>query len=171
MNLLKRFALVAVLLVLAAAKLAAQDRELTNEVIATAGGSMSGAGMQMSWTIGEAIVTTLDSTPIILTQGFHQPLDYVAFNGVAGVRVLRAGEIAMYPNPAREYFNLALPTDLAGSSLEIIDESGTVVMQQNVRDVRSTIDCSSLAQGRYHVRLSTSESGELIVTLPLTILR
>lgn len=166
-----RLIVAALLLVLGVTGLAAQKREITNEVIATAGGSVTSSGLLLSWTIGEPIVTTLETTPLILTQGFHQPLDSVSLYGIAAVRVLRGGEISMYPNPARDYLRLNLPADLTGARLDVVDESGTVVAHYDLAQRNNHVDCTGLPSGTYLARLTTLDGGDLIATLPLTILR
>ena len=45
---------------------------LSQQVIATAGGSASGTGIELSWTIGEPVTATTFGSGFILTQGFHQ---------------------------------------------------------------------------------------------------
>lgn len=165
------YLLIAAVAVLSAGLAHAQERELTNEVIASAGGSMLSSGMLVSWTIGEPIVTTLETTPLILTQGFHQPLDYVAFNGIAGVRVLALGEMAVYPNPARERFTLVLPGEMDRAMLDLIDERGDVVRRYAVVGKRSVIECSGVDQGEYRARVTRVDDGQLVATLPILIVR
>jgi hypothetical protein len=46
----------------------------SQQVIATAGSSGSGTGIQLSWTIGEPVIETFTGANNILTQGFHQTL-------------------------------------------------------------------------------------------------
>ena len=44
----------------------------SQQVISSAGGSASGSGIELSWTIGEPITATAKGTDFFLTQGFHQ---------------------------------------------------------------------------------------------------
>jgi len=171
MNLLTRLLPIPVVLMLAVVGLSAQRRAITNEVVASAGGTASTSGILLSWTIGEPIVTTLETNPLIITQGFHQPLDLVSLNGVAAVRVLRAGEVAMYPNPARDHVTFDLPADLAGAAVDIMDESGLVVAHYDLVQRSNYLDCARLANGTYRARLSTPGNGNLIAILPLTVQR
>jgi len=44
----------------------------SQQVIATAGSTATGVGIQLSWTIGEPVTSTTRGEDFYLTQGFHQ---------------------------------------------------------------------------------------------------
>lgn len=52
-----------------------QDIINPHEVISASGTHVSAHGMEMSWTVGEAVIATERSGDYILTQGFHQSED------------------------------------------------------------------------------------------------
>ena len=53
------------------------DNCFSQQVIATAGGSGTGTGFELSWTIGEPITATAIGTDFELTQGFHQSWPFI----------------------------------------------------------------------------------------------
>ncbi|MCF6170601.1 MAG: T9SS type A sorting domain-containing protein [Bacteroidales bacterium] len=63
--------------------------------------------------------------------------------------------LALYPNPARDYFELdvAALADSPSASLEIYSIYGQLVLQQNVS--RKRVDVSRLSRGMYVVRLKS----------------
>ena len=52
--------------------IALSGSSFSQQVVATAGGSASGASIELSWTIGEPVTATTYGSGFILTQGFHQ---------------------------------------------------------------------------------------------------
>ncbi len=53
------------------------SQQITRSVVASSGNYSTNSGVNISSTIGEAMVTTLSSGSFTLTQGFQQPVSYV----------------------------------------------------------------------------------------------
>jgi hypothetical protein len=63
---------------------------------------------------------------------------------------------AIYPNPAKNYFNLIAykPEDLQGAEISIVDLSGQVLLRQSLQgSANQKISISSLATGMYLIRI------------------
>jgi len=58
----------------------AKGQSLSPTVIATSGNYSTGAGVSLSWTLGEIVSETLINGAYILTQGFQQPIEGIAIN-------------------------------------------------------------------------------------------
>jgi hypothetical protein len=52
----------------------------SQQVIATAGSTATGAGIELSWTIGEPVTATAPGSGFFLTQGFHQGQPVIQIN-------------------------------------------------------------------------------------------
>lgn len=58
---------------------------------------------------------------------------------------------ALYPNPAKEYFNVNTSKD---ANLQIINENGSIVREQEVKIGETKVDAKNLLKGIYLVRLT-----------------
>lgn len=64
--------------------------------------------------------------------------------------------LSIYPNPAKDYFNLisSSPEDLKGARLSIVDLSGQVLLKQSLfADGNQQISISSLVRGMYIIKI------------------
>lgn len=143
------------------------------EVIATAGGFGTGesTGISLSWTLGEAVVGTLNSSnqTLMLTQGFHQGsllgtgIDYPSFSNK---------QFALYPNPASNQANIVL-RNLPQSLIEIrvYNLTGTLIHYQKQVEtglgnyIEIPLTVSAYKPGLYLVRLVSN--GKTLSTLKL----
>lgn len=87
--------------------LTAWSQDIPMQVIAAGGGYFenSGAGISISFTIGEVAYTTLTSGNFILTQGFQQGN---LFTTSIDKPVNAVNDIAVYPNPATDYVKVRI---------------------------------------------------------------
>jgi hypothetical protein len=63
---------------------------------------------------------------------------------------------AIYPNPAKDYFNLvsSKPEDLKGAAISIVDLSGQVILKQSLQATgNQKVSISSLAKGMYIIKI------------------
>ncbi|MCB0628301.1 MAG: T9SS type A sorting domain-containing protein [Saprospiraceae bacterium] len=70
-------------------------QSLERQVIASTGSSVQNAGLQLDYTVGEVVVTTLTNTDLQLTQGFHQ--GQLMTTGLDGLPTRI--DYRIYPNP------------------------------------------------------------------------
>jgi hypothetical protein len=63
------------------------------------------------------------------------------------------GKIKLYPNPSNSILNIDLPTLLINSSIKIFDMQGKLVIQKSIKEIKNTIDISSLSKGLYIAKL------------------
>jgi len=128
------------------------------QVLATAGGyyENTGAGLSLSWTLGEPAYTTLTSSEVILTQGFQQGnlLGTGIEKPIAG-----KGDIRVYPNPASSEVNIAvtLPNTNGKVTVELLDVTGRQIksmVMTMTEDEPFTLGVSTLRPGIYLVRVT-----------------
>jgi len=146
-------------LILTLSMLAGYSQEVAMQVLAAAGGYYlnAGAGMSLSWTLGEPAYTTLTSSEVILTQGFQQGnlLGTEIEKPVAG-----KGDIRVYPNPASSEVNIAvtLPNAEGRATVEVYDIAGRMVKSTSAVMVGHEpyrLDVSNLPSGIYLLRVAT----------------
>jgi hypothetical protein len=75
------------------------------EAIPVSGGNASGEAGSLSYSVGQAVYTTVAGAEGIVAQGVQQPYEISALTGthkVAGISL----EVSAYPNPAADYLIL-----------------------------------------------------------------
>ncbi|RMG66547.1 MAG: T9SS C-terminal target domain-containing protein [Bacteroidetes bacterium] len=136
---------------------------IERSVIGAAGTSLSSASYEVDFTVGEAVVTTVESGSFVLTQGFQQ--GDLATTGID--LPLLTVDYRLYPNPTTDRVQLDLesarPVTL---HLQWFDARGRQVdlptREVQVSGASQTLsyDLSSLATGTYMLRLATPDGRE-----------
>jgi hypothetical protein len=131
------------------------------EVISSNGGSYKGSAVQVDWTIGEPVISTLTSGTNILTQGFHQSnLTVTAVDQPA----ISPITLKVYPNPVSE--QLLLETGKGEKqrfSLKLFDITGKLLLQQAVKQSVETVNMQVYVPGNY-LLMVFAEDGRPIQT-------
>ncbi len=146
----------------------AQTVVIPTSVISSAGNSVTAGNIQLSWTLGELAVATLESGDYIISQGFQQ--SYLSVTEDTTNLVLNPinWNISAYPNPVSNelkiQFNLQEETDFF---VEIQDVTGKMIYQDSYRKILPNdiinFDMSSYASGIYFFRISTTDRKQLRV--------
>lgn len=130
-------------------------QSVSPQVIATAGDHAVGTTAQISWTIGEPIITTLSGTNTQLTQGFHQSnLMITALEDLAADFKVR-----VYPNPTAAKVQVEAPEAPTAFSLELTDATGRTLHTdaETSQFATRSLDLSDYAPGWYLLRLHTAD--------------
>ncbi|WP_173021392.1 T9SS type A sorting domain-containing protein [Lewinella sp. W8] len=137
---------------------------LERQVVGSLGGYSTSATIQLSATVGEPAVTTLENATIILLQGFQQP-EPEDLTGTEYVSELLE-DLSVFPNPAQGQFWVSFATEesVHSVSLEAVDLTGrTILRRAQVPRISGPIPVSTRAwpAGIYLVRLR-APSGQLL---------
>lgn len=126
-------------------------------VMATSGGTYSSAEHDISWTIGEAITSTLGSNDHTLTQGLHQPT-----LTVTGIFVIKNMDIdfTVYPNPVEQMLTVDIGDYKNAFKLRIINNTGGVILNETYLSDFQKIDLNveSYLQGIYYMHVLSSSN-------------
>jgi len=136
-------------------------QSLKPEVISTAGDFFVGANAMLSWTIGETMITTLEGTNAILTQGFQQPFEMVVSNISDHHPPL---QIKVFPNPISTFLSISFLIERERKFIiDIVDITGKMIYNEKVTSSQlvKQIDFSLFKTGLYILRLR-SEEGYII---------
>ena len=107
--------------------------------------------MTISYTAGEAFVTTLDNGSIVLTQGFHQPSLVIT----AIRESFLPGSISVFPNPTAAVLNVRLEDlDLENITISLFDQAGRNILATSVDVKIWQTDLSNLPGGYYLLRVT-----------------
>lgn len=131
------------------------------QVISSAGESVSAAGYDMSWTLGEPVIATLTGTENILTQGFHQtklivtPIFTVSNNF----------QVKAYPNPATQRVFIEINPDKKTCIFELYDLNGKLLKNQLLLSKINEVNVETLSNGTYILKIFNNK--DLVKTFRL----
>nr|WP_068892009.1 T9SS type A sorting domain-containing protein [Pedobacter panaciterrae] len=133
----------------------AQQVELQRSVVASAGGSAEINNTIFQYTIGEVLVTAIENSPLLVTQGFQQP----EVNGsVPEPQAPLITGFIIYPNPANSQTKLEF--DL------VMDDMVNIQLVNNAGQTVRNISLKMLAgRANYILPLSGYPSGLYYVVL------
>jgi hypothetical protein len=132
---------------------------LAQQVISTAGDHYVNGTAQLSWTIGEPVISTFNNGSNILTQGMHHGL--LLIDAIEEIE-LPGLEISAFPNPANEFVNLKVTNALTGQpdemckelSFQLYDMNGKVIMQNQIVSTETLIKMYNYAPSTYFLKVS-----------------
>lgn len=126
-------------------------------ILSSAGGEGKSSTIMLAWTIGEPAVTTVSSSDMILTQGFHQPVVMVnSQNPVIVKEEIKGLKINIAPNPVQSTLKLRI-VSAANARVEIhlstLDGKSLLHRISNGTDVTTDINMAGYISGLYLLRL------------------
>ena len=157
-----------VLVLLSFAALYVAGQSVSSYVIASAGESNEAGGLNISWTLGEIAIETLEDNgnTLILTQGFQQ--GYFEITSV-GEPLSNNFSLNIYPNPAGEFVWVDLDSEeILNAVLELYDLEGRMVYQNklNVMEGANKVNLQDLNASQYILRV-VDTSGNVLQTFKL----
>lgn len=133
---------------------AAQNATVFNQVIGSTGHVGLQQGLIYSYTVGEAVITTLSSDERILTQGFHQPEHTILVS--IDDPVFADWDIQAFPNPVSDQLTIRFSSDKPASlRATVIDLAGRIMASEiPLPDPSgSMLDCRSWQPGVYFIQI------------------
>lgn len=137
-------------------------QSITPEVVASAGDHYENGNVQLSWTLGEVAVQTLDNGTNIITEGFHQ--NDITITSIEEISELEM-DVNVFPNPTQHFINLEFSNNQNQVTAVLFDMNGKEISRMDVDafQMEAGIDVSDLAAGGYLLRL-TEENGKFTST-------
>lgn len=122
----------------------------SQEVITTAGQIFNSNGINLSWSIGEPITTTVDDGNTTLTQGYQQ-----ANLIISSLEEKDVNTYSVFPNPTHNQFTIQsfnnIETPLIGLIYNI---EGQLIKKLKVSDLSTVIRLDQIPAGVYFLILS-----------------
>lgn len=136
----------------------AQQVELQRSVVASTGGSATINNTIFQYTIGEVLVTAIENSPLLVTQGFQQP----EVNGsTPSVEAPLITGFIVYPNPANSQTKLEF--DLVNDDLvniQLVNNAGQTVRNISLKMLAGKanyiLPLSGYPSGLYYIVLKAS---------------
>jgi len=126
------------------------------QATASSGGQLEGSTRQISFTVGEAAIKTLQGQNLMLTQGFQQPRLWVtALNEVKGL----AFKIRAYPNPTSDYLKLSTEKPLpSGTVFQLFDINGRQISENQPQALLTEIAMQQVVPGTYLLKVVNKQN-------------
>lgn len=128
-------------------------------VLNSTGGSATVGGNTYEWSVGEVVVHTVSTPSVVVTQGLLQPMPPgVSIGNVNSI----AGDIQVYPNPAKDILVLQ-PRLAAGGRLQytLLDITGRTISTGEAHlltgQEKQTINISALPPGSYLLQVQAQQ--------------
>ena len=152
-----KYSIIILILFLAGSMVSAQ------EVVSSNGDSQSAAGVEISWTVGEAVIETFIGGSNTLTQGFHQ----TKLTITAVSELLLSGiEIKVFPNPTQDFITIQFSEYIEDSRYSLYDFTGKLIETKLVNSANTEINLDKYASGQYILKL-TNKSRQPIQTFQI----
>lgn len=147
--------IVLTLLPLAGAALVS-GQSISPQVIAAAGTHYAAGNAQLSWTVGEPVITTVSNGSNTITQGFHQTLlsaTAVEEQTVAGINV------NVFPNPVQDMLNVNITNNLKDLQMELFDMSGKLLQARKIGAAEGSVqvNMTEYARASYLLRVYAAD--------------
>ena len=126
------------------------------EIVASSGSHFANSEKQISWTLGEPVVTTLSNENSTLTQGFHQSkLIVTAINEVS----VPGFNIIAYPNPTSDILKVEVK-NISGQDLiyTLYSPDGRMLVQKQMESDISEIPMYNYVSATYFLKVSSSNT-------------
>ena len=141
----------------------ATAQQLSPELVSSAGGSATAAGVVLDWSLGEVAVETVSTATTLYTQGFHQPTLQV----VALARAPDAAPGPLFsaaPNPVESVLTVFMPANLPEEvQLSLTDASGRLLTTQLSlpHQAQQQLSLVDLAAGLYFLSVRNKDGKSL----------
>ena len=131
-------------------------QQISNEAIGSAGKTAQTNTMQLDWSIGEIVTTTVAGQDLMLTQGFLQPVKLTLLE-TSNASASNEIQIGVYPNPTKSFLYVNPGNfEYSGMDFKLTDVQGN-----NIGDFKAVkegnvfmIDMENLRSGLYILQVS-----------------
>ncbi len=126
---------------------------LAQEVVATAGSTLSNSSGSISFTIGEGVASTLTKGDKTITQGFQQA--NISVSMLSELKDLDFS-ISVFPNPISDVLTLKVnKEDVLGFQYLIFDINGKLLYQKKLESPETSVPVNQLANGLYILKVQS----------------
>jgi hypothetical protein len=144
------------------------------QAIVASGGTASGNGGTVNYSIGQVVYTTATGLNGSVAQGVQQTYEITAVTGIEEGKGIRL-EVSAYPNPTTDLLTLDLGASTSLNdqpmSYKLYDMNGKIVETQKIVDENTTIVMSNLLPANYFltvVKTMDGKSSQEVKTFKIT---
>jgi hypothetical protein len=133
------------------------------QIISTTGDYQANSSVSLSWTLGECVINTDNSSNVILTQGFQQ-----SKQTITSIQELQLNslEISAYPNPTQDIVTLKVKTELAKEcKFQLYDLNGKILAEQKIAGKETKISFNNRPSGTYIIKLINKDQVQKVLKI------
>jgi hypothetical protein len=118
------------------------------------GNEASGAGGTVSYSVGLIDYTSSTGAGGSVSEGVQQSYE---ISGVGIEEWDMSIDLSLFPNPAVDYFTVALPEQIEGLSYYLTDDKGRLVARGDLSATENAISIAELAPATYYFNVRKSD--------------
>lgn len=126
------------------------------EAIPAAGGTVTGDGGSVSFTVGQVVYTTVSGEEHTVSQGVQQPYEIWVVTSSEEIPISGI-DVQAYPNPATDFVTLrvesALNQHFQPLAYELFDMTGRVLEKKTISSSHTNIPMGHLAPATYFLKV------------------
>ena len=128
-----------------------------------AGGTASGNGGTVSYSLGQVVYTTATGSNGSVAQGVQQTYEITAVTDIEEAKGITL-EVSAYPNPTTDHLTLTVGNFISLSdqpmSYKLYDMNGKIIETQKIVDENTTIVMSNLLPANYFLTVVRTMDGK-----------
>lgn len=124
-----------------------------------AGGSATGGGGSVEYSIGQVVYTTQTGSNGSVAQGVQHTYQIITVNEKEATTSI---SLSVFPNPTQNFLALEM-SDLTGNELhyQLVDLAGKVLNVANINAKQTNIDMSTLPSATYFLHVANQENQKM----------
>lgn len=123
------------------------------ESVNATGGSASGGGGSVSYSVGQVGYTTNTGTSGSVAEGVQQPYEISVVTGLEEAKGINLS-VSAYPNPTTDYLTLRIDEfEISNLSYQLYDISGKLLQNEKITGNQTRIVMSNLVPANYFVKV------------------
>lgn len=119
------------------------------------GGSASGAGGSVSYSVGQLDYTSISGSTGNVNQGVQQPYEIYL---VSGIQENFSPVTAVFPNPTNGLLTIQLKEVNQPLTIQLLDLTGRVIISSSLNSMETSIDLSNYASGEYLLNVTSGDA-------------
>ena len=131
--------------------LVSADIGTAQSTLSASGGGGTVGSITVSYTVGEAFITTIEGSTIRLSQGFHQP----RYTVTALKETFLAGQVKVFPNLTSSFLQVEFKdVTLENLDISLFDLAGRCILVAKPDRISWQTDMTNLHNGYYLLTVS-----------------
>jgi hypothetical protein len=128
------------------------------EVIATAGNNASGSEGSISYSVGQVVCQTNNSTYGSEIQGVQQPYEISIISGIEAANKISLS-ISAYPNPTSNFLTLSIDNfELSDLTYQLFDIKGRLIQTNKIEADKTSISTINLVSATYFLIITQNNN-------------
>jgi hypothetical protein len=123
------------------------------ETIPAAGGTATGSGGKVTYTVGQLVFNVITGTNFSIIQGVQQPYEISVATAIEGTEDITL-ECIVYPNPAEGFIRLVIKSfENENMRFRFYDMNGVLLQDKKIEDKETEISMYNLSSAIYFLKV------------------